>query len=183
MKNIMIFLGISCLTGVTVAACSGDNSTTPATDGGGEASSGASTGASSGSGTSSGTSTGASTGAADAGVMVMCQNKSVCTTAGQICCVAFNGGISVACQAPPCPNIPTVGTLQLCATDAECYNAGDKCGMVMTPVMTVMACATPDGGAGDGGHSDAPASDAPASDAPASDAPASDAPASDAPTG
>jgi hypothetical protein len=182
MKNIMIFLGISCLTGVTVAACSGDNSTTPATDGGGEASSGASTGASSGSGTSSGTSTGASTGAADAGPMVMCQNKSVCT-GSQICCVAYNGGISVACQAPPCMNIPTVGMLQLCATDAECYNAGDKCGMVMTPVMTVMACAPGDGGAGDGGHSDAPASDAPASDAPASDAPANDAPASDAPTG
>jgi hypothetical protein len=173
MKHIMIFWGVSCLTGVGVAACGGDNNPASTADAGGDGSggagSGATSGASSGSG-SSGTASGTSSGAAaDAGPMIMCMNKSACT-GSQICCVSFNGGISVGCQAGPCMNIPTVGSIQPCATDAECFNAGDTCGMLVTPVMTVMACVTPDGGARDSGHSDAPTGDAPASDAPASDA-------------
>jgi hypothetical protein len=46
MKNIMILWGVSCLTGVGVAACGGDNSPATPADASAEASSGASTGAS-----------------------------------------------------------------------------------------------------------------------------------------
>jgi hypothetical protein len=92
----------------------------------------------------------------------------------------------VACQAGPCPMLPAgFGQIQPCATDAECFNPGDKCGMISAMGMMVMACVTPDGGAGDGGpkgdaKSDAPTGDAPTGDAPAGDAPTGDAPAGDA---
>jgi len=180
MKHIMIFWGVSCLTGVGVAACGGDNNPASTADAGGDGSggagSGATSGASSGSG-SSGTASGTSSGPADAGPMInlMCMSKASCMGT-QICCVSFSGGINVACQAGPCPMLPAgFGTIQPCATDTECFNPGDKCGMISAMGMMVAACVTPDGGAGDSGHSDAATGDAPASDAPASDAPASDA--------
>jgi hypothetical protein len=87
----------------------------------------------------------------------------------------------VACQAGPCPMLPAgFGQIQLCSTDAECFNPGDKCGMISAMGMMIPACVAPDGGAGDGGPKGDAKSDAPTGDAPAGDAPTGDAPAGDA---
>jgi hypothetical protein len=64
--------------------------------------------------------------------------------------------IGTACQDGPCPATLLGFPIQLCSTDAECFNAGEKCGMINIAALMMMipACVKPDGGTVEGGTHD-----------------------------
>jgi hypothetical protein len=86
-----------------------------------------------------------------------CMDTAGCAT-GQVCCLANEITMSTACQATPCPNLPTRGRVQLCSTSAECLGPGDVC--VSPAVGQARFCNAPDGGTEAGGG-DTDTSDAP----------------------
>jgi hypothetical protein len=89
--------------------------------------------------------------AADAFV-AQCTNAAACKV-GEVCCVITPGTTN--CQAGPCPSVPANsswggGPFQLCATAAECFAAGDTCGVFSEGpgnLPGIFACNAPaDGG-------------------------------------
>jgi hypothetical protein len=147
MKNGMILWAVSGVAAMGLAAACSSSSgggSSPAPDAGTPEDTGSSTTLDSGS------SSGGDTGTPPA---AMCTGTSDCTTAGQVCCGTFTGGMpGAACQAGPCPALPVVGAIQLCSADSDC-TAPATCG----PNATLDAlepglktCAAP-AAAGDGG--------------------------------
>ena len=119
------------------------------TDAGGTGSSSSSGGSSSGNASSSSgsgggvsSSSGSSSGGTTGGLA--CTSAAVCAS-GQVCCGAIT--MTANCQAGPCPSTP-IGPIQLCATSAECFMAGDTCGpLAVDPSLPVMVCNAPVGAA------------------------------------
>ncbi len=72
-----------------------------------------------------------------------CMDTAGCAT-GQVCCLANEITMSTACQAAPCPDLPTRGPVQLCSTATECLGAGDVC--VSLAIGQAKSCYAPDGG-------------------------------------
>jgi hypothetical protein len=160
MKNGMILWAVSGVAAVGLAvACSSSSGggSSPGPDAGNEDSG-------SSSGGSSGSSSGSSSGGGDAAPMAMCTGTSDCTTAGQVCCGTFSGGMpGAACQAGPCPALPVVGAIQLCSAASDC-TAPAVCGPNATldalePGLKTCAAPAGDGGStGDSGSDAAPVS-------------------------
>jgi len=76
---------------------------------------------------------------------------------GQVCCGQDNPTSTPSCQAGPCPDFG-LGPIQLCATPAECFAAGDSCEPPngCGPALNNNVCTPPtgDGGAAEGAAGD-----------------------------
>jgi hypothetical protein len=185
MKNILVLLAVAAPIALA-AACSSSS-------GGGN---NGSSGSSSGTGTSSGSASGSSSGSGSASgtgnpfifdasfdinidaliaEAVACKSTADCATGVEggpgICCVApgFSGGavmVSVCEEGPMCPSSGLLGSIQLCASDADCTAPGmTSCNTLSFLGFTSMTCGAPpseggttttpeDGGSGDAAPSD-----------------------------
>jgi hypothetical protein len=111
-------------------------------DSGGSSTGGGS--ASSGGRASNGGSASGSSGSSSGGSGMTCHNAAECPN-GEVCCLEIP--MTTYCQLGPCPQTG-VGTLQLCASAAECLG-GDTCGPAPeAPTLPLKICLRP---AADGG--------------------------------